>query len=448
MSSTRALVYLTARDSQARLAAQPAWGRESAPAGAAELLADPGHLFQEIEGFGGAFTEAAAVTLHKASPAHQEEILRAYFDPVQGLGYSLCRTHINSCDFSLGNYAHADRPGDLALQHFTIERDRRDLVPMIQAAQRVAGHPLKLFASPWSPPAWMKTNGEMNHGGSLRPECREAWAGCYVKFIEAYEAEGIPIWGLTVQNEPAAIQRWDSCTYTAEEERDFVRDQLGPALQRAGRSDVKLMVWDHNRDLLYHRVKPIYDDPECARFVWGAAFHWYGGDFFDNVQRVHDAWPDKRLVFTEGCMEGGPHLGEWAVGERYGASIVNDLNRWTVGWVDWNLLLDEQGGPNHVGNLCSAPILYDTRAGAIHYQSSYYYIGHFARFIRPGARRIALGNSRDDLDATAFRNPDGSVIVVAMNRTESPIPVSVTVGQDSVSDELPAHAIVTLVLGG
>jgi len=448
MSSTRALVYLTARDSRARLAPQPAWGQGPAPAGAVELLVDPGHQFQEIEGFGGAFTEAAAVTLHKASPAHQEEILRACFDPVHGLGYSLCRTHINSCDFSLGNYAHADRPGDLALEHFTIERDRRDLVPMIQAAQRAAGQPIKIFASPWSPPAWMKTNGQMNHGGKLKPECREAWAGCYVKFIEAYEAEGIPIWGLTVQNEPAAVQRWDSCTYTAEEERDFVRDHLGPALHRAGRQGVKLMVWDHNRDLLYHRVKPIYDDPECSRFVWGAAFHWYGGDFFDNLQRVHDAWPEKKLVFTEGCAEGGTHLGEWAVGERYGASIVNDLNRWTVGWVDWNLLLDEQGGPNHVGNFCSAPILYDTRSRAIHYQSSYFYIGHFSRFIRPGARRVAVGNPRDDLDATAFRNEDGSVVLVAMNRTDAPIALDVRIGEEVACGSLPPHAIATLVSAG
>ena len=448
MTSARFRAYLTARDSRARLAEAPSWGQGPRPAAAAVLLVDLGHSFQEMEGFGGAFTEAAAVTLHKASPEHQEEILRACFDPVHGLGYTLCRTHINSCDFSLGNYAHADRPGDLALQHFTIDRDRRDLVPMIQAAQRLAGRTLKIFASPWSPPAWMKTNGEMNHGGSLRPECREAWAGCFVKFIEAYEAEGIPIWGLTVQNEPAAVQRWDSCVYTAEEERDFVRDHLGPALHRAGRRDVRLMVWDHNRDLLYHRVKPIYDDPECARFVWGAAFHWYMGDFFDNVQRVHDAWPGKKLVFTEGCVEGGPHLGEWAVGERYGASIVNDLNRWTVGWVDWNLLLDEQGGPNHAGNLCSAPILYDTRTRVIHYQSSYYYIGHFARFIRPGARRVGLDNPRDDLDATAFRNPDGSVVVVAMNRTEAPISLEVTTGDQSVTGTLPPHAIVTLVRDG
>jgi glucosylceramidase len=410
----------------------------------ADLLVDPSHAFQEIEGFGGAFTEAAAVTLHRATPAQQEEILRACFDPVHGLGYTLCRTHINSCDFSLGNYAHADRPGDLALEHFTIERDRRDLVPMIRAAQRAAGGPFKLFASPWSPPAWMKTNGEMNHGGSLKPECREAWAGCYVKFIEAYEAEGIPIWGLTVQNEPAAVQPWDSCVYTAEEERDFVRDHLGPALSRAGRQDVKLMVWDHNRDLLFERVKPIYEDPDCARFVWGAGFHWYGGDHFDNVQRVHEAWPDKRLLFTEGCVEGGPHLGEWAVGERYGASLFADLGRWAVGWVDWNLLLDERGGPNHVGNFCSAPIHYDTGSRVIHYQSSYYYIGHFARFVRPGARRVALANPRQDLDAIAFRNPDAGIVVVAMNRADVPVQLSVTMGDEGASGELPAHAILTL----
>jgi glucosylceramidase len=286
----------------------------------------------------------------------------------------------------------------------------------------------------------------MNHGGSLRPECRDAWARCFVKFVEAYEAEGIPIWGLTVQNEPAAVQRWDSCTYTAEEERDFVRDHLGPALRRAGRQDVKLMVWDHNRDLLYHRVKPIFDAPEVARFVWGAAFHWYGGDHFENLDAVHHAWPEKRLLFTEGCVEGGTHLGEWAVGERYGASLVNDLNHWAVGWVDWNLLLDERGGPNHAGNFCSAPIHYDRGTGAIQYQPSFWYIGHFSRFVRPGARRVATGNPRDDLAATAFRNPGGDIIVVAINRTDAPIPLSVSAPDPAASGILPPHAIVTLVI--
>ena len=201
----------------------------------------------------------------------------------------------------------------------------------------------------------MKTNGEMNHGGKLRPECRQAWAEYYVRFIREYEKEGIQIWGLTVQNEPAATQSWDSCIYTGEEERDFVRDHLGPTLEKAGLSKVRLMVWDHNRDIMFDRAKAVYDDPAAARYVWGTAFHWYGPNCFDNVQAVHDAWPDKKLLFSEGCQEQGPHFGEWAVGERYGRSIINDLNRWTVAWTDWNLLLDMEGGPNHVRNLCSPP---------------------------------------------------------------------------------------------
>jgi glucosylceramidase len=440
-------VHLTARDTGDRLTCRPDWCASPRPAHAAELLVDPSRTFQEIEGFGGAFTEAAAVTLHAAPPATQEEILRACFDPVRGHGYTLCRVHMNSCDFALGNYAHADVPGDLALEHFSIARDLRDLVPMIRAAQRVAGRPLQILASPWSPPAWMKTNGEMNHGGALRPECRAAWAACYARFVEAYAREGIAIWGFTVQNEPAAVQRWDSCVYSAGEERDFVRDHLGPTLHRAGHRDVRILVWDHNRDLLFHRVKPVYDDPDAARYVWGAAFHWYGGDHFENVRRVAEAWPEKRLLFTEGCQEGGPHLGEWGLGERYGASMIADLEHGAAGWIDWNLLLDETGGPNHVGNLCAAPIHYDRRTGEVVYQSSYFYLGHLARFVRPGARRVAVGVPRDDLQATAFRNPDGGVAVVAMNRTDAPIPIEVRVEDRTACGVLPPHAILTLVTG-
>ena len=264
----------------------------------------------------------------------------------------------------------------------------------------------------------MKSNAQMNHGGHLLPQFARAWARCFVRFIEEYQLEGVPVWGVSVQNEPAATQRWDSCVYSAEEERDFVRDHLGPELARAGLEHVRIIVWDHNRDHMVQRASVVYADPQAAKYVWGTGFHWYGEDHFDHVQLVHDAWPDKQLLFTEGCQEGGPHHGSWELGERYARSMINDLNRWTVGWIDWNLLLDETGGPNHVGNLCSAPILADTRSGAVMHQSSYYYIGHFARFMQPGARRVLCAATRQALECTACTNPDGSLAVVVMNRSD------------------------------
>jgi glucosylceramidase len=376
----------------------------------------------------------------------QAAILKAYFDPKEGNAYNLCRTHIGSCDFSLGNYSYDEDAGDMELAHFTIEHDKQQLIPLIRSATKVAGGSLKLLASPWSPPAWMKSNEEMNHGGKLLPQFRKVWAKYYVRFIQAYIKEGIPIWGLTVQNEPEATQTWDSCIYTAEEERDFVRDYLGPELVAGGFGSVRLTVHDHNRDHLYQRAKIIYDDPDAARYLWGAGFHWYVGDNFDNVQRLHDAYPDKHLLFTEGCLEAGPHAGEWASGERYGRSMINDLNRWTVGWVDWNLVLDEQGGPNHAGNYCSAPIIADTRTGKrkdVAFQSSYAYIGHFSRFIRPGAERLLCAPTLDELESTAFKNTDGTIAVVVMNRTDKEIPFALAFQGRSARTAAPAHSIAT-----
>jgi glucosylceramidase len=410
------------------------------------VFVDPGRRFQVLEGFGGAFTEAGAVTLQKLSPGNRERALRAYFDPSEGHGYSLCRTHINSCDFALGNYAYTEVAGDVDFRHFTIDRDRRALLPMIQDAQEIAGEKLRLFASPWSPPAWMKTNGQMNCGGKLKPEYRDAWARYYVRFIQEYAKEGVPIWGLTVQNEPAAVQPWDSCEYSAQEERDFVRDHLGPTLHKAGLGSVKIIIWDHNRDIIVERVRVAYDDPEAAKYIWGAGFHWYGQDKFDNIQLVHDTWPDKQLLFTEGCQEGGPHVGEWALGERYARSMINDLNRWTVGWVDWNLVLDETGGPNHVGNFCSAPIIADTRKDQLIFQNSYYYIGHFSRFIRPGAQRILCATNRDDLEATAFANSDGTLAIVVLNRTDAERHYALRLPKSQTISTVPPHSISTYVL--
>jgi glucosylceramidase len=434
---------LSTSDGGLRRAEQPALAAATGESPAARLWVDTSRRFQALLGFGGAFTEAAATVWQGLHHAAREQLLRDCFDPQHGHGYTLGRVHMNSCDFALGNYAHAGREDDFALEHFSIERDRQALLPFIRAALRAAGRPLQLLVSPWSPPAWMKSNGQMNHGGRLRPECRAAWAQCYVRFIQAYADEGVPVWGVSVQNEPMAQQRWDSCLYSAEEERDFVRDHLGPALHAAGLDHVKIVVWDHNRDQLVERTSVIYGDPAAARYVWGAGFHWYGEDHFEQVQLTHDAWPEKQLLFTEGCQEGGPHLGSWALAERYARSIIQDLNRWTVGWIDWNLLLDEQGGPNHAANFCSAPVLADTGQGRLLLQSSYAALGHFARHIRPGARRALCASTRQALECCAFVHDDGESAVVVLNRSDDAILFRLCIDGRAFDAEMPAHAIAT-----
>lgn len=439
---------LTAQGSSDRLCEQAALVAVAVAGSAASLpsvFVDTQRRFQLIEGFGGAFTEAAAVTWQGLDGAGRDELLRAYFDPRQGHGYTLCRVHMNSCDFALGNYAHAEVPGDVTLQHFNIARDRQALLPFIQAALAVAGRPIKLLVSPWSPPAWMKDTGRMNGGGQLLPPYAAVWAQCFVRFIQAYQAEGVPVWGVSVQNEPEATQRWDSCLYTAQQERDFVRDQLGPALAAAGLGHVKIIVWDHNRDHMVERASVVYQDAEAAKYVWGTGFHWYGEDCFENVQLLHDAWPDKQLLFTEGCQEGGPHLGDWALGERYARSMVNDLNRWTAGWIDWNLVLDETGGPNHVGNLCSAPVLVDRASGRLLWQSSFYYLGHFARFVQAGAHRVLCAATRQALECTAFANPDGSSATVVMNRGDSALDCVLRIDGRHFVAQLPARSIASFL---
>ena len=443
--------FLTAKDSANYLSIQPNLVLDtssSAPQDLGHVLVNPERRFQPLLGFGAAFTEAAAVTWKALPRAQADQVLQDYFHPTRGHGYSLCRVHMNSCDFALGNYAHAEVPGDVDLKHFTIDRDRQSLLPFIKAAQKVSHRPLQLLVSPWSPPAWMKSNGEMNKGGKLLPAYAATWAQCFVRFIREYEAEGVPIWGVSVQNEPMATQRWDSCIYTAQEERDFVRDHLGPALANAGLAHTKIVIWDHNRDLMVERASVVYSDPLAAQYVWGCGFHWYGEDHFDHVQLVHDAWPDKALLFTEGCQEGGPNHGSWALGERYARSMINDLNRWTTGWIDWNLLLDETGGPNHVGNLCSAPILADRKTGTLQHQSSFAYIGHFSRFIRPGASRVLCAASQQALEATAFVNPDGSTAIVVMNRTEQTIEFVLRMPDGHCVTSIPARSIATFLIGG
>ncbi len=440
---------LTSRDSGERLqfkgelAAQACSTEGRDKANVIKVTTD--QTYQTVIGFGGAFTEAAAHTLSRISTEKRAEVIRGYFDPEEGLGYTIGRVHIHSCDFALGNYTYVEE-NDKELNSFDISRDRKWVLPLIHDAVKAAGQDITMLASPWSPPAWMKTNGEMNHGGQLKPEFREAWALYYTKFIKAYREEGVPIWGITVQNEPAAVQTWDSCIFSGEEERDFVRDHLGPTMHREGLEDVNILIWDHNRDLIVERASAVLTDPEAAKYVWGTGFHWYVSEAFEEVGKVHDLFPDKHLLFTEGCQEGGVKLGEWFTGERYGRNMIGDLNNWTEGYLDWNLVLDETGGPNHVNNLCDAPIIADTITDTVHYNSSYYYIGHFSKYISPGAVRIGLNSKADGLLMTAFKNIDGSVAVIIQNETDEPREFELELGEEAVNDTLPAHSIATYMI--
>ena len=450
----RVLVYTTAESTSFRLtptdtlAFRPS---ESTSEGKVYVFVDPKKTFQPFIGIGGALTDAAAETFAKLPAARQDELIAAYYSADRGIGYTLARTNIHSCDFSSESYTYVTE-GDKDLTSFSIAHDLRYRIPLIKRALAATGNRLKLFASPWSPPAYMKNNNDMLHGGHLRPEFYRAWAIYYTKFIKSYRQAGVPIWGITVQNEPMATQTWESCVYQATDERDFVKNYLGPAMVEQGLRDVHVMVWDHNRDLIVQRAQTILDDPAAAKYVWGIAFHWYedwsgGTQMYDNVALVHQLYPTKHLLFTEGTPANfdSTAYGRWSMGEAYGRSMIHDFNSGTEGWTDWNILLDERGGPNHVGNFCFAPVHADTRTGTLIYTNSYYYIGHFSKFIRPGARRILASPSRSMLLTTGFVNDDGKVVVVVMNPTAQGGPYNLTVGGASVEITTRPHSIQTVV---
>ena len=443
-------VYMTAKDTGQRLARTGELHFADSPRHTEKqecIYVDPAREFQTVLGVGGALTDAAAETFYKLPGDRQREILAAYFDPQKGIGYSLGRTSINSCDFSSESYTYVTN-GDATLASFNIGHDLKYRIPFIKAALAAAGKDFTLFASPWSPPAWMKDNNDMLHGGKLKPEFYDAWARYYVKFIKAYAKAGVPIWGVTVQNEPMAVQPWESCLYTAEEERDFVKNYLGPTMVKGGLKDKKILIWDHNRSIMYHRAEVVLDDPKAAQYVWGVAFHWYVGDYFENVKRVQESFPKTHLLFTEGCNApfDPARIQEWQWGEKYGVSMISDFNNGAVGWTDWNVLLDQKGGPNHVHNYCFAPIHANTETGELTYMSSYYYLGHFSKFVRPGARRIISSSTDDDLLTTAFLNKDGRIAVIVMNTSETAQPFYLWIGEKAAQTSSPAHSIMTLVI--
>lgn len=452
-SGKKLQVYTTAKDTDLRLTktGEQVFTEKVQPLETeVAVFVNPKKTFQTYLGIGGAITDASSEVFSTLNKDKQNELLQSLYGK-DGIGYNLIRTSIHSSDFGLGSHTYIEE-GDSDLVTFSIEKDKEKRLPFIKQAIDLIGEDLVFYASPWSPPAFMKTNNNMLQGGKLLPEYRQAWANYYVKFIEAYEAEGIPVWGLTIQNEPMAVQRWESCIYTAEEERDFLKDYLGPTLEKAGLGDKNIVVWDHNRDLITDRANTIFEDPEASKYAWGIGFHWYetwtgGLPKYDNLKNINESFPSKNMLFTEGCQEGfeAEKIHFWPNAERYGNSMINDFNSGVVGWTDWNILLDERGGPNHVENFCFAPVHADTKTGDLIYTPTFYYIGHFSKFIKPGAKRISTSSSRSTIESASFQNNDGTIVTVVMNKTNDEIKFQLIVGLNQVELTIEPRAMQTIV---
>ncbi|MBU1144679.1 MAG: glucosylceramidase [Firmicutes bacterium] len=410
-----------------------------------KIQVNPLIKYQEIIGFGGAFTESACYNLFRVNDKVREKALKLYFDPEEGIGYTIGRVSIHGCDFSLSSYTYIEE-GDSDLKTFDISRDFKYVIPTIKQAEQIAKQKINLLASPWTPPAFMKDNHSPIKGGHLLKEFAPAWANYFVKFIEAYRKANLSIWGVTIQNEPAAVQRWDSCIYSAIEERDFLKYHLGPTMKNSSAKDVKILVWDHNRDVIVERVKPIYEDKEASQYVWGTGFHWYVSDAFENVGKVHDLYPDKGLLFTEGCVEMGVHFKDWETGEKYATNMFGDLSNWCQGYIDWNLFLDNLGGPNHVNNVCDSPIIIDIYPENLILESSYYYIGQISKYVLPKAFRIntTLTNNAS-LEVIGFENPNKDIVLIVLNKTDEEETFEVELNNLSKGFKSLPHSIMTLI---
>lgn len=456
---------------------EPAEGvRTDADRTVRELVVDPERVYQEIIGIGGSFTEAGAQALSELSEAKREAVLAAYFSPA-GAHYSLTRTPVASCDFSVTNYTYAPVPGDAELEHFSIEPDRKYLLPMIKAAQGVEGAAFRIMASPWTAPPWMKTNGHWN-AGELKPEHYPTFAAYMVKYLRAYAPEGIPVWGITPVNEPLGNGgNWESTHFTAEQMAEYVGKHLGPALEEAG-LETEIWIYDQNRDKeMLEWAETIYGDPEAREHVDGMAVHWYqstrdiGAEALDAVQRRHPGLP---VLHSEGCIDAmgdDEPIGVWLEDDwywrpeatdwgyiwapddlkkdhppyrpfyRYARDLVQGLNHGLVGWIDWNMVLNTRGGPNHARNFCLAPVMVDSGRDHVYFTPLYYAVAHVSKFIRPGAHRIGLSGHDETFMATACRNPDGSIAVVVFNSSGLEETYTLQCGGRKVTLTVPGQAM-------
>ncbi|WP_405611638.1 glycoside hydrolase family 30 protein [Polaribacter sp. Asnod1-A03] len=443
---------------------------------AATITLNPKKTFQTITGFGGAFTESSAYLLNKLSQKNRDTIIQAYFSE-EGANYSLTRTHMNSCDFSLNQYSYSPVVEDVNLAHFTIKDDMDDLIPMIKDAMNASKDGFKIFASPWTAAPWMKDNNEWV-GGKLLPKYYDTWALFFSKYIDAYDKEGIDIWGFTVENEPHGNgNNWESMHFSPKEMTDFVEFHLGPKLEKDGYGDKIILGYDQNREGLKEWVDEMYRDEASSKYFDGTAIHWYESTFEvfpEALQYAHDKAPEKYLIETEGCIdsqvpewnndawywqkkatdwgydwapEEDKHLHpKYAPVNRYARDIIGCLNNWVDGWVDWNMVLDTQGGPNWFENWCVAPVIVDPAKDEVYFTPLYYTMAHFSKYIRPEAKVIGIENSDKELQVTAAENTDGTIAVIVFNEGKIKKNFKIQLDKKETLINIDAQALQTILI--
>jgi glucosylceramidase len=402
---------------------------------------DPAQRFQNILGFGAAFTEASCYLFHKMSAEDRQTLLSDLFSS-KGLGLSVARTCIGASDYSTKVYSFDDSPEpDPELKNFTIEHDRETILPTLREARKV-NPDLFLFSSPWSPPGWMKAGGSML-GGSMRKKYYAPYAEYFVKFLQGYASEGVKIDAITVQNEVDTDQdgRMPAALWGQEYEIEFVKGHLGPALERTS-LDTKIWILDHNYNLCGRAMNSL-SDPLVFKYVDGVAWHGYVGGP-DAMTKVHDAFPTKGAYWTEGGPDitSPDYATDWS---KWGHLYTDILRNWAQCIVGWNLLLDEKGRPNIGPFPCGGVVTVDSQSGQLSRSGQYWAFAHFSKAMQRGAKVIGSQGEFTDVHHVAVENPDGTHVVVATNRGEKQ-DVVCQLGTNALTLTLEADSITTLVL--
>ncbi|CAJ0959211.1 unnamed protein product, partial [Mesorhabditis belari] len=429
------------------------------------IRVDPRTFYQEIYGFGGAFTDAAGINLASLSVESRGKLLEAFFSKENGIGYTFGRVPMASTDFGTREYSYVDQKDDFELKTFALQdEDIKYKIPFILQAQNITGGTLRLFSSPWSAPGWMKTNNRMIGGAPLKGDLNStyyvSWANYFVKFFEKYADQGVHYWGLTMQNEPTSginpDYTWQTMYFNAFMQREFLVNHLGPALQKNPLTKgLKVMVLDDDRPQLPSWADEIWSDPLADQFAHGIGIHWYM-DTFARAELLTETairHPNKFILATEACSGflgiHGPILGDWGRAESYAADIIDDLNNFVVGWVDWNLCLDTNGGPTFVGNFADSPILVNASADVFYKQPIYYAMGHFSAWIPVGSDRIKSTSYGNDgsLKFSAFTHRSRRTLVI-LNRGDAPKSIAIEdalMPERILTAELEGHSITTIL---